>query len=552
MVQTFVEDHPSLSILEYNISNFGDSKKLFSAILKSYGGGNASCWDDQLKQLHVYNRISVQETSDYDIIYPFIKSEDKHRIQKSSQVRNMYNVTRLPIITVGLPKAGTTSVDNFFRCYGLRVSHNFCYANHFDKGPSFHCSDLIKLNDQEERPLLYFTGEYDVYAQYDSLSDCFFPQITHLEKFHKDYPNATFVLNTRDIDDWIKSVKRWKIFDSGYVPMDVRFARCFDSMPEWLGLDKGVSVDEKLRRLYLGQIENVKLFAKKYNHDVFEIKIDAPRAGKKMRDYFFGGFGFTNCWGQRNSAGERGLVEPFDSMNSSKLTISSHNLGATYISATQRIRNEIYASRSKLTLSSPIITLGFSDAKKHTIFDFLTCHGQRVAFDKCTTNIYDKGNIYDCSDLIRSNIQNNYPLLSYTGDYDAYISIPFFDSCLFPDIQILKAINTYYPNTTFLVENLDVVRNISDDKIHDIIRQCLGGSLPAQVNANNDTHSEVFQGFISRKYRELEEFVGDHPTHSLITLDNNSINNTVDLEAYYHRMFYNKSKEKEVSSCFKQ
>ena len=562
IVRKFVEDHQSHNLVEYTIPNSSNStvsktvlEEVFSVSLI-----NDKCWSGQAEE-NGNIPVSLLATHDYERIYPELNHKDKLRLQKSSGIRNHYNITKLPILTVGLPKAGTTSVDHFFRCYDLRVSHNFCYDNHFDQGVSYHCSSLLQKNEKDERPLLHFTGEYDLYAQYDSVADCFFPQITHLDKIHQDYPDATLILNTRDVDAWIASIKRWKHVDSGYVPLDVRFARCFDKMPEWVGVGihtDDISVDEKLRRLFFAQIKNVRTFAEKYNHDLVELKIDAPRAGKKLRDHFFGGYGWSSCWGQSNTAKERGLEGSQNkSSNAIFETINSdspkkdHSYVNTTIPLSSKIVMEIHTARSRLKESSPILAFGLSEQTKNDIFKFLQCNGQRVASDYCFSNIFNKGNKYRCSDLIQSNIRNQFPTFHFTGDYDAYLSLRDLDQCLLPGIDVFEAIHSHYPNATFLVEAFDIERIASDtnSEIHGTIEICMSTNRNQMETHVNASMYQGFEAFALRKYQELEMFVEKNPSHSIVTIKPDAFEDRTELESYYRKVFYGENPVNEFTSC---
>lgn len=83
-------------------------------------------------------------------------------------------------------------------------------------------------NLEQGRGLLDYTGDYDVYTQIEEVKNvCFFPQITHLQNIHNQYPNATFVPHMRDLDDWVDSTHRWRYVGSGFVPLSVRLGRCF-------------------------------------------------------------------------------------------------------------------------------------------------------------------------------------------------------------------------------------------------------------------------------------------------------------------------------------
>uniref|UniRef100_A0A7S4AVE0 Sulfotransferase domain-containing protein n=1 Tax=Pseudo-nitzschia australis TaxID=44445 RepID=A0A7S4AVE0_9STRA len=146
-----------------------------------------------------------------------------------------------PIINVGFPKAGTSTIFSFFHCNGLKAQHWLCCEpqNHPIKtARNKLMSRCILENLITKSPILDDCGDYDVYAEINgprnfkeyqkrtlledgrllSTADSvtmklriFFPQHHHLEDIHKQYPNATLILNQRSVESWIDSVLDWDI-----------------------------------------------------------------------------------------------------------------------------------------------------------------------------------------------------------------------------------------------------------------------------------------------------------------------------------------------------
>lgn len=121
-----------------------------------------------------------------------------------------------PIIVVGMPKAGTSSVFHFFR----RAFGN-ASCSHWSVGPGEYVGECLVSEWEKQRgyasPTNAFErcGNFDVWAQMDvALSPklCYFPQISHLRDIHDEKPNATFILNRRNYSSWYPSVKRWGNF----------------------------------------------------------------------------------------------------------------------------------------------------------------------------------------------------------------------------------------------------------------------------------------------------------------------------------------------------
>jgi len=144
-----------------------------------------------------------------------------------------------PIINVGFPKAGTSSIFSFFRCNGLKAQHWLCCDPQDNPKSTLRnklMSRCILENLITKSPILGGCGDYDVYTEingprqfrdYDHrtlLEDgrlltsqdsvtmklrIFFPQHHHLEEIHEQYPNATLILNKRSVKSWIDSVLAW-------------------------------------------------------------------------------------------------------------------------------------------------------------------------------------------------------------------------------------------------------------------------------------------------------------------------------------------------------
>jgi hypothetical protein len=123
-----------------------------------------------------------------------------------------------PIIVVGMPKAGTTSITDFFNRSGYNTTHFLCYDS-----PLIHCGLCIRDAVNRSLPPLQTCGQYTVWSQIDveyPPDRCHFPQIVNLPELHAESPHATFVLNRRNMTQWIQSVKSWSRH------MDERLAGC--------------------------------------------------------------------------------------------------------------------------------------------------------------------------------------------------------------------------------------------------------------------------------------------------------------------------------------
>lgn len=156
-----------------------------------------------------------------------------------------------PILVVGLPKAGTSSLFEFFSCHGIYAQHWYCCGPQTGAdlpgskagprfGPSYmsHCllenlQEQARQREQANSPqgfdskwnhsILDGCGDYHAYTElngpyipsenenetdpFRSSKGIFLPQHYHLEELHAAAPTATWILNVRDVKDWIRSVQ---------------------------------------------------------------------------------------------------------------------------------------------------------------------------------------------------------------------------------------------------------------------------------------------------------------------------------------------------------
>ncbi len=151
-------------------------------------------------------------------------------LQFSKKIRRQYTIES-PIIVVGLPKAGTSTLFAYFHCLGFYSQHWYCC------GPQHHAqqedmtayiSDCMISNLQDQIPILEGCGNYDVYTELNgprrktSMDSnfvavdgtigyrprIFLPQHYNLEELHQYAPNATWIFNVRPVEDWIHSVRQ--------------------------------------------------------------------------------------------------------------------------------------------------------------------------------------------------------------------------------------------------------------------------------------------------------------------------------------------------------
>ena len=124
-------------------------------------------------------------------------------------------------LAIGLSKTGTTSLSEYFKCNGWRVSHGEG-CGRFGHHRAF-CADSVLnfLQDVWQYPYTRLsrspratverfkatTGNFEVYANYDLPAVCLLPQVFYLKHLVDSLPTACFVLTTRRSPEaWLDSM----------------------------------------------------------------------------------------------------------------------------------------------------------------------------------------------------------------------------------------------------------------------------------------------------------------------------------------------------------
>jgi hypothetical protein len=111
------------------------------------------------------------------------------------------------IFQIGFNKCGTNSINILFQDYSIpRIK-----CCHWDSG--FLGYSMV-MNERESKPLL--SGKYENFGFYSDM-ECQFVEDdgstnwifmydkNHIPILDEQYPNSKFILNIRDVDNWIKS-----------------------------------------------------------------------------------------------------------------------------------------------------------------------------------------------------------------------------------------------------------------------------------------------------------------------------------------------------------
>ena len=192
-----------------------------------------------------------------------------------------------PILVVGMPKTGTSTIHAFFERSGYRSSHYKCVNG-------LYCGLCIRAAVEQAKPALKTCGDYEVWAQMDfeNLGNCHFPQITNLHALHQEAPNATMVLSLRNMTRWVRSVKNW--VGGGQRSMAARLSKCKGGPRS--------KETEDLITWHHHHITRIRKFVLQHpSHRLVVINIEDPRAGHTMESHF-GSASPASNWGHENDS----------------------------------------------------------------------------------------------------------------------------------------------------------------------------------------------------------------------------------------------------------
>ena len=212
------------------------------------------------------------------------------------------HIEGLPVLVVGMPKSGTTSIGEFLRCGGWCVSHNTCKCDttvavhrHCAFHPNYSCGVCALKNFNAGRPPLEHCGNFSAFTQLDVSRNrpyphntCFFPQVDALVELSEEFPNATFLLNLRPVSHWIASVTNWRSMRDALTQCNIT------------GLPPGVGAqDIELEKFYEQHSENIRSFVKRRpRHRLIQVNIESPYAGHVLSDALDIP---SQCWGHSNA-----------------------------------------------------------------------------------------------------------------------------------------------------------------------------------------------------------------------------------------------------------
>lgn len=159
-----------------------------------------------------------------------------------------------------MPKSGTSSLADFFRCGKYKTSHQLCRRH-------ITCGTCMLRNQRRNLSLLRGCDSFDAFTQLDVEyalhdDDCYMPQQHEnvLVKLHVEYPDSVFILNNRNPLRWATSVRDWQ--------MSRRFVECNFTEPRILMSDVYLTAWYRRHQTF------IRNFARVYHHRLIEVDIE--------------------------------------------------------------------------------------------------------------------------------------------------------------------------------------------------------------------------------------------------------------------------------------
>ena len=122
---------------------------------------------------------------------------------------------------------------------------------------------------------------------------CFFPQAKALDDIYSAFPSATWVLPTRPVNHWLRSINSWR---------NIKGILAGCSLPGLPAHSSNIT-EQQLAAFYVSHYEQVRRFARQHSRiKLVEVELEAEGAAETMRAAF--GFDKSSageaCWGNRN------------------------------------------------------------------------------------------------------------------------------------------------------------------------------------------------------------------------------------------------------------
>lgn len=197
------------------------------------------------------------------------------------------------IFQIGFNKCGTNSICLLFQDYSVpRIK-----VCHWDSG--FLAYSMV-MNERQSKPLL--EGKYENFTLYSDM-ECHFVEEdgstnwmfmydkNHIPMLDEQYPNSKFILNIRDVDNWIKSRMSHLMGLESIKEGKENLERIYPRIPykdlhkEFFGCGNDKEIEEYWRNQWKEHIDFVLEYFKNREQDliVFDIEVDTL---DKFKNFF--------------------------------------------------------------------------------------------------------------------------------------------------------------------------------------------------------------------------------------------------------------------------
>ena len=219
----------------------------------------------------------------------------------------------LPVLNMGMPKCGSSTLFEFFDCIGFASTHwdlntndfeGMCMRDAVNAGlpPLATCAkqvDALMQFDVE----LPFGHKFPKFKSNSHRNECFFPQLSLLDELHEEAPNATFVLNFRPINDWIHSIVGWS-------DMMHRFRDCdLPNLPRGqpTNLTDKDGVRETMALFFCSHVLHLRTFVESHpSHALIELDLYDTEVSSLVMSALFpsppGKLSSSECWKHKNKS----------------------------------------------------------------------------------------------------------------------------------------------------------------------------------------------------------------------------------------------------------
>jgi Sulfotransferase domain len=196
------------------------------------------------------------------------------------------------------------------------------HTNIFDGCGKGHIEVFSEVNGPRRKKYHPFTGKVG-YLQDDGTVDyegpgnrIFLPQHFWIDRVHNAFPNATWILNLRDVDSWIGSVIKWGDDLHNQFFNEYFMQGAITDIPSE---NNSTAVNNLLREIYEQHHNMVREFVRQHpSHTLVEVNITDESAGEILGQ----AFGLdSRAWANinKNRKGQRGSWQarayPFDELN---------------------------------------------------------------------------------------------------------------------------------------------------------------------------------------------------------------------------------------------